>query len=645
MPNSLSYNATQAEYTDVATLMYHAAVAGDDYYGSGRDLQNMRFLMSTYFNYKNSQIAYMHDYTRAEWTKLLKNEIDNGRPLIIIGMNLNYFGDWHTSNNVGGHWYHVDGYNNNGEFHVVVGFGNFQYDGYYGIEEFPMYGYNVGTLIGLEPDKQGKTLSLTSPNGGEVFISGNQTTITWQSAGVNTIQIEYTLNDGLTWNEIVSATDANTGSYVWTLPNQLSDECKVRLTDTSNINIYDKSDDYFSITTNQLNLTYPKGGESLVFGNKALIAWEISPVNTIDIEYSVDNGNTWSLIEANVNTNLLEYLWDVPATASNNALVRIKDSSNPSNTSVSNSTFKILQQNAVGGPYTKDANTIVLLNAENNLINQSDFTSIPQVVTGVISFENSALSDLGKAIRFDYSTSIPFLEIAHNNSLNLQGDWTIELWMKATGFNMGDQYLIWKPGDSNAYFSNYTLQLKGSWNNVLFPFYFSGSERIPAYTQFYPQLNTWYHVAFVRDTSNSSFEVIIRDQQRQILASYPSTDVGNIPLLNNQNLRIAYNFNGYIDELRISNVVRDFSGSTVSTEEFDTDNQIVIYPNPTTNYFKLNNTETVEIQVYSQLGRLISSYKTVEPGKAIDVTHLRSGIYIVKILKQGKIQTHKLMVR
>jgi len=165
MPNHLFWNATESEYADVATLFRDVQVAMEDVYGSGTDLLNMSYALSNYFNYKESDIAYMHDYTPAEWTQLLKNEIDNGRSLVIQAMNLDYFGDWHSNNNIGGHWYHCDGYNEEGEFHIVVGFGDYQYDGYYSIEEFPIFSYNVGILTGLEPDLNGKNLSVTKPNG------------------------------------------------------------------------------------------------------------------------------------------------------------------------------------------------------------------------------------------------------------------------------------------------------------------------------------------------------------------------------------------------------------------------------------------------------------------------------------------------
>lgn len=78
------------------------------------------------------------------------------------------------------------------------------------------------------------TLKLTSPNGGEEFIIGNDTLITWE--GVlpgDTVILEYTYDNGATWNLI---TDSATGfRYVWkTVPRPASDKCLVRATSTFN---------------------------------------------------------------------------------------------------------------------------------------------------------------------------------------------------------------------------------------------------------------------------------------------------------------------------------------------------------------------------------------------------------------------------
>ena len=641
MPDYLPENATEPEYTDVSTLFLHAQVSMNDYYGTGTDLPNMSFAMSNYFNYKESDIAYMHDYTPAEWTQLLKNEIDNGRSLLIQAMNLDYFGDWHTSNGIGGHWYHCDGYNEDGEFHIIVGFGNYQYDGYYSIEEFPIYSYNIGILTGLEPNLDGKNLSVTQPSGGETITGGEQMEITWESSEITHLQIEYTLDNGQNWIEIEAAVDATAGSYLWTTPETNSEECKIRLTDTENINVYDQSHDAFTIMASQLAVNYPAGGENFVFNNIALVTWQTTPVAEIDIEYSADNGSSWNTIVSNTDASQGQYEWAVPQTETALGLIKISDSDDENNYHVSN-TFSMVPENVVGGPYISDENTLLLWQAEGNLYNQSNLSGEITVSNGNISYADNLVENLGKSVYLDNINGAPYLVVPHSSNLNLTGDWTIELWFKPIAYNPGLQYFIWKPGDDDEYFSNYSLQLSEYWGNTLYGFYFSGDDRIGVNTDFVPATDEWYHVAFVRNTGNATLSLFVRNAQRDLINTYSITDDGGTPLTNSQDLRIGFNFNGYIDEVRISDIVRSYVPLSVK-HPVEADNYI-ISPNPAFEYFIINNKENIDIKVYSLAGVCVMNLPNISPNALVDTSTLNRGIYILVIQANNKTVCKKLVI-
>ncbi|HKB43782.1 MAG TPA: S8 family serine peptidase [Chitinophagaceae bacterium] len=63
-------------------------------------------------------------------------------------------------------------------------------------------------------------------------------------------------------------------------------------------------------------LTYPIGGEHLVQGDFIYISWDSwgNPGNTYKIEYSKDNGSSWTSINDNVAANLRQYKWFLPST-------------------------------------------------------------------------------------------------------------------------------------------------------------------------------------------------------------------------------------------------------------------------------------------------------------------------------------------
>ena len=100
----------------------------------------------------------------------------------------------------------------------------------------------------MEPDLNGKELSIIIPDGGNNYFPDADTTITWTSTNVSNIRIEYTLDKGQNWINIVNNTPASTGQFTWSVPDTVSLLCQVKISDVSDVNVYDKSDDVFTIS-------------------------------------------------------------------------------------------------------------------------------------------------------------------------------------------------------------------------------------------------------------------------------------------------------------------------------------------------------------------------------------------------------------
>jgi len=84
-------------------------------------------------------------------------------------------------------------------------------------------------LLGFCTTKSLATLKLTCPNGGEKFIVGSDTLITWEGIlPTDTVKLEYSIDNGLNWKLI---SDKATGlKYVWkNIPKPTSNECLVRI--------------------------------------------------------------------------------------------------------------------------------------------------------------------------------------------------------------------------------------------------------------------------------------------------------------------------------------------------------------------------------------------------------------------------------
>lgn len=79
----------------------------------------------------------------------------------------------------------------------------------------------------------------------------------------------------------------------------------------------------YEIISENLTITYPNSGESFVPGETESIHWDaINTTADFDLEYSTDNGATWNAITT-VNGNVTNYGWNVPATVTGEALIRV----------------------------------------------------------------------------------------------------------------------------------------------------------------------------------------------------------------------------------------------------------------------------------------------------------------------------------
>lgn len=75
-----------------------------------------------------------------------------------------------------------------------------------------------------------------------------------------------------------------------------------------------------------MKLTYPVGGEAFAPQDSLYISWDWAgdPTGQLRVEYSIDNGNSWSLISDNVAPASRQYLWHIPADiATSTARVRV----------------------------------------------------------------------------------------------------------------------------------------------------------------------------------------------------------------------------------------------------------------------------------------------------------------------------------
>jgi len=153
MPDHLSVGNTE-----VQEISYHAAVGVDmdfDPHGSGAFLDDALYAMHTYFKYNTTLFeSYKTDWDSEEaWEAQIKNELDNGRPIVYAGYN---------SNSTSGHAFVLDGYDGD-YFHFNWGWGGYANGNFLLSSLRPggsNYSHEQSAMFGIEPVQ---AAAITSP--------------------------------------------------------------------------------------------------------------------------------------------------------------------------------------------------------------------------------------------------------------------------------------------------------------------------------------------------------------------------------------------------------------------------------------------------------------------------------------------------
>jgi hypothetical protein len=182
-----------------------------------------------------------------------------------------------------------------------------------------------------------------SPNGGEEWLPQSTHTITWLNDSAFSVNLYFSTDSGNSWSTIEAGVP-NTNSYEWIVPDVNITTGRIRVEDSGTGN-YDDSNADFSILP--IVVTSPNGGEEWVANSVQTIEWSYGE-SSVDLYFSTDSGNNWSLIEAGV-LNTHSYEWIVPDMNITTGRIRIEDSGT-GNYDDSNADFSIYLPGEVISP-------------------------------------------------------------------------------------------------------------------------------------------------------------------------------------------------------------------------------------------------------------------------------------------------------
>lgn len=188
------------------------------------------------------------------------------------------------------------------------------------------------------------SITLSAPNGSELYYVGSSYNITWTSQSL-TGNVSLSLNRNFPtggWETIVSGT-ANDGLYAWTATAPVTTSARIRVISDSQPMVRDSSDGNFEIRNPSITLTSPDGGESWTIGTNREIIWTSTAiVGNVMIELNRDfPPGIWETLFANTANDGVES-WAVSVPATSHARIRISSVNTPAARDSSHTDFSIV---------------------------------------------------------------------------------------------------------------------------------------------------------------------------------------------------------------------------------------------------------------------------------------------------------------
>jgi len=192
-------------------------------------------------------------------------------------------------------------------------------------------------------ESEGKSITVTYPNGGELFYWDDPIGITWTSMGIiANVKITYTPNNGTDWFDVVPTT-ADDGFYSWPAPHITSSQVLFKVEDATDPLTFDVSDDFCSIMEEpDVQMVYPNGGEVFEIDSQITVQWNTSgAVGALELHISRNNGTDWSLVADGLGARGT-IGWTVTGPTSDECLMRIREEADTTNFDNSNAVFEIV---------------------------------------------------------------------------------------------------------------------------------------------------------------------------------------------------------------------------------------------------------------------------------------------------------------
>ena len=207
---------------------------------------------------------------------------------------------------------------------------------------------DAGLATGIPSAPVVKSISVTSPNGGENWLQNSAHNITWGYQNLTgNVKIEL-FKGGVLDSTISAGTAISTGTYSWTIPlgQAVGTDYSIKITSISDPSVLDSSNVNFQISAtgvSSITVTSPNGGENWLQNSAHNITWDYQNL-TGNVKIELFKGGVLnSVLSSSIAIDTGTYSWTISPsqTAGTDYTIKITSLSNPSIMDSSFSNFQI----------------------------------------------------------------------------------------------------------------------------------------------------------------------------------------------------------------------------------------------------------------------------------------------------------------
>jgi hypothetical protein len=190
----------------------------------------------------------------------------------------------------------------------------------------------LSTVISATSHAQ--TLTIQTPNGGEVWTVGETEIATWSGQNLSSIvKIEFSNDGGTNWwyfGEVPSG--PNGGNASVGVPNTPTTNALLRITDVANPSISDISNAPFTVYTPPIFIWEPSASSAVFANSLSQVYWilYVPGITLLNAEISFDNGQSFTPVAQNINAQASYTYLNLSDIPSDSCILKLYNTENPS---------------------------------------------------------------------------------------------------------------------------------------------------------------------------------------------------------------------------------------------------------------------------------------------------------------------------